>query len=210
MPDNKQVNTPIPKEHKDDTRVWNAITQGKMFNLILSGEHMLLFVRLPCDCLLPQHMMTKKPKDEYKISKRPSWSERMRWQNIRTAVVQEKMVNIDVTEWNRTPIVNSKTKPGFDSMYTSCSALSVICATPVHQYNEFIKRLSPIRANDGKFILKFSLPVTIFSMIKWKSLLTNSSIILHNFVTSKESELHRITPRSKAKQRRSSKPWSIC
>ena len=119
------------------------------------------------------------------------------------------MVNIDVTEWNGTPIVNSKTEPGFDSMYTSCSALNVICATPVHQYNEFIKRLSPIRANDGKFydfILKFSLPGTIFFMIKGKSLLTNSSIILHNFVTSKESELHCITPRSIAKQRRSSKP----
>ena len=123
MPDNKQVNTPIPKEHKDDTRVWNAITQGKMFNLILSGEHMLLFVRLLCDCLLPQHMMTKKPKDEYKISKRPSWSERMRWQNIRTAVVQEKMVNIDVTEWNRTPIVNSKneTRIWFYVQFLQCT-----------------------------------------------------------------------------------------
>ena len=103
--------------------------------------------------------------------------------NIRTAVVQEKMDTIDDAEWNRTTIVNSKTE-AVDSMHTSCSALNVICATTVQQYYEFIKRVSPIRANDGEldkdinklnntgktaaerfyndFILKFSLPGKIF------------------------------------------------
>ena len=97
-------------------------------------------------------------------------------------------------------------------MNTSCSALNVICATPVHQYHEFIKKVSPIRENDeevdkdintlnnkGKLqqtdfttTLSSSLVyIEKYYMIKERSLITISSSILHNF---KHQKNHRTSP----------------